>query len=291
MQTTPMQTTSERATRVAELLMCAPSAYDLLYEINAWMHLSDKPDKSLAWKQWEQLYQTLTERVGIPVRLIEQASEAPDMVFTANAGLPLPGKQIVLSRFRHPERQVEEPYFEHWFRAQGYTVHYMPPNCAFEGEGDAFLIDDIIVAGYLKRTDICAHRYLSQLTGKQVLSLELVDDRWYHLDTCFLPLGGRLVAYYPEAFDWYARRVIEQHFETIPVSPEEALQVLPATRWSIGKQVVMPSGCPILRFYLEERGYTVYEVPMSEFIKSGGACKCLVLYLLEPYTNHHATVR
>jgi N-dimethylarginine dimethylaminohydrolase len=80
------------------------------------------------------------------------------------------------------------------------------------------------VAGYLKRTDICAHRYLSQLTGKQVLSLELVDDRWYHLDTCFLPLGGRLVAYYPEAFDWYARRVIEQHFETIPVSPEEALK-------------------------------------------------------------------
>ena len=115
MQTTPMQTTSERATRVAELLMCAPSAYDLLYEINAWMHLSDKPDKTLAWKQWEQLYQTLTERVGIPVRLIEQASEAPDMVFTANAGLPLPGKQIVLSRFRHPERQVEEPYFEHWY--------------------------------------------------------------------------------------------------------------------------------------------------------------------------------
>jgi hypothetical protein len=65
MQTTPMQTTSERETRVAELLMCAPSAYDLLYEINAWMHLSDKPDKTLAWKQWEQLYQTLTERVGV----------------------------------------------------------------------------------------------------------------------------------------------------------------------------------------------------------------------------------
>ena len=280
MQTTPMQTTSERATRVAELLMCAPSAYDLLYEINAWMHLSDKPDKSLAWKQWEQLYQTLTERVGIPVRLIEQASEAPDMVFTANAGLPLPDKQIVLSRFRHPERQVEEPYFEHWFRAQGYTIHYLPPNCAFEGEGDAFLIDDVIVAGYLKRTDICAHRYLSQLTGKQVLSLELVDDRWYHLDTCFLPLGGRLVAYYPEAFDWYARRVIEQHFETIPVSPEEALKFA-CNSVVVGKQVVMPSGCPILRFYLEERGYTVYEAPMSEFIKSGGACKCLVLYLLE----------
>ncbi|MFQ3611207.1 MAG: arginine deiminase-related protein, partial [Fimbriimonadales bacterium] len=269
MQTMP--TNAKPTTRVVQLLMCAPSAYDLLYEINAWMHLSDKPDKRQAWKQWEQLYQTLTEQVGIPVALIEQASEAPDMVFTANAGLPLPGRQIVLSRFRHPERQVEEPYFEQWFRQQGYQIHLMPSNCAFEGEGDAFLIEDTIVAGYRKRTDICAHRYLSELTGLPTLSLELVDDRWYHLDTCFLPLGGRLVAYYPDAFDWYARRVIEQHFETIPVTPEEALKFA-CNSVVIGKHVVMPAGCPVLRFYLEEHGYTVYEVPMSEFIKSGGAC-------------------
>ncbi len=277
----PMTEPAAQAQRVAQLLMCAPSAYDLLYEINAWMHLSQRPDKRLAWKQWEQLYQTLTEKVGIPVVLIEQASEAPDMVFTANAGLPLPGRRVVPSRFRHPERQVEEPYFEQWFCEHGYEVIRMPPDCAFEGEGDAFLIDHLIVAGYRKRTDICAHRYLSQITGLETLSLELVDDRWYHLDTCFLPLGGRLVAYYPEAFDWYARRVIEQHFETIPVTPEEALRFA-CNSVVVGKHVVMPAGCPILRFHLEERGYTVYEVPMSEFIKSGGACKCLVLYLLEP---------
>jgi len=278
-----MQTMTERTTRahrVTQLLMCAPSAYDLLYEINAWMHLSQRPDRRLAWKQWEQLYQTLTEKVGIPVTLVEQAEEAPDMVFTANAGLSLPGRRVVLSRFRHPERQVEEPYFERWFREHDYEVLRMPADCPFEGEGDAFLIGDRIVAGYRKRTDICAHRHLSVLTGLETLSLELVDDRWYHLDTCFLPLGDRLVAYYPEAFDWYARRVIEQHFETIPVSPEEALRFA-CNSVVIENHVVMPAGCPILRFHLEERGYIVYEVPMSEFIKSGGACKCLVLYLLE----------
>ena len=286
-----MQTMTERTTRahrVTQLLMCAPSAYDLLYEINAWMHLSQRPDRRLAWKQWEQLYQTLTEKVGIPVTLVEQAEEAPDMVFTANAGLSLPGRRVVLSRFRHPERQVEEPYFERWFREHDYEVLRMPADCPFEGEGDAFLIGerpiarrvDDSMAGYRKRTDICAHRHLSVLTGLETLSLELVDDRWYHLDTCFLPLGDRLVAYYPEAFDWYARRVIEQHFETIPVSPEEALRFA-CNSVVIENHVVMPAGCPILRFHLEERGYIVYEVPMSEFIKSGGACKCLVLYLLE----------
>ncbi len=108
-----------------------------------------------------------------------------------------------------------------------------------------------------------------------------MDDRWYHLDTCFLPLGGRLVAYYPEAFDWYARRVIQEHLEVIPVSPEEAMRFA-CNAVVVGNHVVMPSNCPILRFHLEERGFVVHEVPMSEFIKSGGACKCLVLYLPDP---------
>jgi len=154
MQTLPVREVS--VPRVAQLLMCAPSAYDLLYEINAWMHLSNRPDRRLAWRQWEQLHCILTEQVGVPVVLIEQAQEAPDMVFTANAGLPLPGKRVVLSRFRHPERQVEEPYFEHFFRSHGFEVHLLPPDCAFEGEGDAFYLGDLIVAGYRKRTDICA---------------------------------------------------------------------------------------------------------------------------------------
>lgn len=267
-----------KALRLDRLLMCPPTAYDLLYEINAWMHLSNRPDQRLAWQQWQQLYTTLTERVQIEVELIEQAREAPDMVFTANAGLILPDGRVLLSHFRHSERQVEEPYFERWFRERGYELLYMPPQCAFEGEGDAFWLEDLIVAGYRKRSEICSHRVLAEITGLEVLSLELIDDRWYHLDTCFLPLNSRLVAYYPEAFDWYARRVIQENFQTIPVSPEEALRFA-CNSVVVGNHVVMPANCPLLRWHLEEAGYTVHEVPMTEFIKSGGACKCLVLYL------------
>lgn len=278
-----MQTAMKPETKRVEtkrLLMSQPKAYDLLYEINAWMHKSNRPDKRLAWEQWQQLYDTITQQVGIEVELVEQAQEAPDMVFTANAGFILPNKEIVLSRFRHPERQVEEPYFEAWFRSKGYDIHFVPPDCAFEGEGDAFLLGDLIVAGYRKRSDICSHRYLSDLTGLETLSLELVDDRWYHLDTCFLPLHGQTVAYYPEAFDWYARRVIQEHFQAVPVSPEEALKFA-CNSIVLGKKLVMPAGCPNLRFMLEEQGYTVFEVPMTEFIKSGGACKCLALCLID----------
>src|SRR5438876_10397304 len=101
------------------VLMCAPDAYALKYEINAWMHLDDQPDLALAARQWAELYRTLTEDVGVEVELIPQPENAPDMVFTANAGL-LHGSRVLLSRFRHPERQVEVPPFRNWFAANGF---------------------------------------------------------------------------------------------------------------------------------------------------------------------------
>lgn len=259
-------------------LMCKPTAYDLKYEINAWMHVSDRPDKRLAAEQWAMLYETLTQKVGLHIELIDQAKNAPDMVFTANAGLLLPDRRVVLSRFRHPERQVEEAPFERWFIDQGYQVVKIDPDCHFEGEGDCFHMGDFYIAGYRKRSDICSHRILSELTGKNVISVELMDDRWYHLDTCFLPLTNRLVAFYPEAFDTYGRRVIQEHFKAIPVAQDEALRFA-CNSVVVGKQVVLPANCPTLRFQLEEEGFCTHEVPMSEFLKSGGACKCLTLYL------------
>jgi N-dimethylarginine dimethylaminohydrolase len=114
-----------------------------------------------------------------------------------------------------------------------------------------------------------------------VLSLELVDGRWYHLDTAFFALTPRLVVYYPGAFDTYACTVLNANFETIEVVEEEALRFA-CNSVVIGENVVMPAHCPRLRAALEARGYVVYPVDLSEFIKSGGAAKCLTLFLAHP---------
>src|SRR5207247_4443266 len=134
------------------------------------------PDNDLAERQWKELYRVLTEEVGAPVDLIPQASDCPDMVFTANAGL-VRGQYCMLSNFRHPQRQVEEPHFRAWFEAHGYKVQIPSIGCKFEGEGDALFAGETLLAGYLKRSDICAHRWLADSLGLPVLSLELVDDR------------------------------------------------------------------------------------------------------------------
>lgn len=264
-------------TQQRRVLMCSPEHYGLKYEINPWMHLEDSPDTMLAMQQWQGLYNTLTVDLGVQVDLVDQAEECPDMVFTANAGL-VRGKQALLARFRHPQRQLEEPHFASWFEANGFEVLKGDAGCYFEGEGDALFVGSTLLAGYLKRSDICGHRWMADCFETSVLSLELVDDRWYHLDTCLFPINADTVVYYPGAFDPYAQSVIHNSFNTLVVPEEEALRFC-CNAVVIGDHVVLPTGCPVLCAELAERGYQPHQVEMSEFLKAGGAAKCLTLLL------------
>lgn len=268
---------AEEQTMPVRLLMCAPTAYGLKYEINPWMSLHRKPDVALATQQWDTLFSVLTDDMGAEVELVSQAENGPDMVFTANGGLTRSGA-VVAARFRHPERSVEEPYFEAWFEAHGYRVLRLPDDQRFEGEGDALFAGDTLLAGYPQRSEIRTHRALSELLEVPVLSLELVDERWYHLDTCLFPLDAETVVYYPGAFDAYGRRVVEGNFETIAVTEEEALHFA-CNAVLVGRHVALPAGCPQLSAALEARGYATHGVDLSEFMKAGGAAKCLTLFL------------
>jgi N-dimethylarginine dimethylaminohydrolase len=260
--------------------MCAPDRYDLVYEINDWMSVGNRPDVSRAGRQWAELYRVLTQEAGARVELVQQETGAPDMVFTANAGIVdrKRGGRVLMSNFRHAERQVEVEPFRRWFEANGFETVTPPDEFKFEGEGDALFAGETLVAGYLKRSDIASHRWLSEQLGCQVLSLELVHGRWYHLDTAFFALSDSLVAYYPGAFDPYAQQVIEDRFETIVVEDDEALHFA-CNAVVLGRTIVMPAGCPKLKAEMESRGYRVFDVSLTEFLKAGGAAKCLVLHL------------
>src|SRR5262249_47632531 len=157
-----------------------------------------------AARQWEGLYRVLTEAMSARVSLLEPAPGLPDMVFTANAGL-IYGDRAVVSNFRYRERQGEGPLLRRRFGEQGRRTEQLPSDISFEGEGDALFLGDTLFAGYRWRSDARAHTLLSEMFGVRVLSLELVDAYYYHLDTCFCPLDAGTAAYYPAAFDEYAR--------------------------------------------------------------------------------------
>ncbi|NJK34649.1 MAG: TIGR00300 family protein [Oscillatoriales cyanobacterium SM2_2_1] len=270
-------------------LMCAPDFYDVDYVINPWMEGNvHRSSKERAIAQWQGLYGRLKELAVVDLVLPQQGW--PDMVFTANAGLVVERK-VVLSRFLHPERQGEEPYFKEWFTSQGFEVFELPPELPFEGAGDALLDREgqWLWAGYGFRSELDAHPLIAKWLDVEVLSLRLIDSRFYHLDTCFCPLSRGYLLYYPPAFDSYSNRLIEMR---VPVERRIAIAEADAINFAcnavnVGDTVLLNRISADLSQRLEAAGFEVRQTPLTEFLKAGGAAKCLTLRVTETLSPSH----
>jgi N-dimethylarginine dimethylaminohydrolase len=259
------------------MLLCPPEFYEVRYVINAWMSLDDAPDHDLAVKQWEGLHQCLLS-IGCEVECLQPQPGWPDMVFTANAGI-VRGSRVLLSNFRHAERAGESPWNESWFQQNGYEVTRVPGHLAFEGEGDALHCGKVWICGHGFRTDEKAHRWLEDWTGEPVVSVHLVNPHFYHLDTCFCPLHDGLALWHPQAFDLIGQNAIRTLIpELIEVTGEEARRFACNAIVS-SSHILLPEGCVQTERRLRDYGYQTHALAMSEFIKAGGACKCLALVL------------
>jgi len=259
--------------------MCRPTYYTIAYEINPWMRLTRQVRHIAGQRQWQALYRFLTHRLRVPVRLMRPVAGLPDLVFTANAGL-VAGHTFIRSNFRHPERRGEEPVVERYFRRLGLRVVRLPRSFNFEGEGDALWCGENLFLGFRFRSDATAHEHLARILSCRVLPLELVDKRFYHLDTCFCPLDAASALWYPKAFDRYGRRVIERYVrDPIAVSEADALKFC-CNAIVVGRSMVLHRGISKrLRRTLDGRGFAVHELDLSEFLKAGGSAKCLALRL------------
>jgi N-dimethylarginine dimethylaminohydrolase len=259
------------------LLLCPPDHYGIEYEINPWMRRSRNAEPGLARAQWQGLCDGL-KGLGCGIEIVPPQPGLPDMVFTANAGLVV-GRRFIRSNFRHKERRGEAEHFERWFAEHDFEIVTLPPELFFEGEGDALYCRDVLFCGYRFRSDIRSHQRLAELLGCLAISVELVDERFYHLDTCFCPLPDGGALWFPAAFDEYGQRAIREHCGPLSeVQPAEAVHFA-CNAVVVGQVMVLPEGCPRLTAHLAERGYRCHALPMTEFIKAGGACKCLTLYL------------
>jgi lysine-ketoglutarate reductase/saccharopine dehydrogenase-like protein (TIGR00300 family) len=264
-------------------LMCPPEFFGVEYEINPWMEGNrERTVPDIARAQWTDLHRIMRDRAAVD--LVAPQKGVPDLVFTANAGLVL-HQTAILSHFRHPERQREEPYFAEWFAANGFKVIKMPSEIFFEGAGDALLdrgVDRLWV-GYGWRTMLEACDVVRQHLDVEVVPLRLVDERFYHLDTCFCPLTGGYLIYYPNAFDLRAQRLIE---ELVPEDRRFAVSDRDAMHFACnaidtGDAIVLNNCGTELEQRLRTWGFDVVRTPMTQFILAGGACKCLSLRLDE----------
>ena len=259
------------------LLMCPPDHYRIEYEINLWMSTERQADHGVATQQWQALKRLLT---GADVKVSEMTAVPglPDLVFTANTAI-IYRQQAVLARFKHEQRQGEEPHFKSWLEVQGWTVLDAPEDFSFEGAGDALFCGDTLFAGYRMRSDAGGLQHLGELLGVRVLPLELVDPYYYHIDTCFCPLAPGEAIYFPGAFDEYGQKVLAEHVPALIAVEESEARSFACNAIVVGRRVITNTGCPQLHVRLQEQGYEPRATPLSEFVKAGGSAKCLTLRL------------
>lgn len=253
--------------------MTPPAFFAVAYAINPWMDVTAPVDVQVAQAQWEHLHQTYL-RLGHSVDLIEPISGLPDMVYTANGGF-IAHDIAVVARFRFPERAGEFRAYASWMSSVGYRP--VTTRHVNEGQGDLLMVGERVLAGYGFRTDQRAHAEIAAVLGLPVVSLELVDPRFYHLDTALAVLDDHTIAYYPPAFSTAAQEQLSALFpDAIVVGSADAF-VFGLNAVSDGLNVVLPVAAMGFAAQLRAAGFEPVGVDLSELLKGGGSVKCCTL--------------
>ncbi|MBV9721429.1 MAG: N-dimethylarginine dimethylaminohydrolase [Mycobacterium sp.] len=264
---------TERRARIRHYVMTPPQFFAVDYAINPWMDITTPVDTAVAVRQWESLRDTY-QRLGHVVDVVDAVPGLPDMVYAANGGLILDGRAIV-ARFKYPQRQHESIAYAQWMKSHGYiTVQTQHTN---EGQGDLLPVGQIILAGTGFRTDSRAHAEIAEIVDRTVVSLRLVDPRFYHLDTALTVLDDATIAYYPPAFTESSRAQLEELFPDAIVVQSADAYVFGLNAVSDGLRVVYPAAAAGFAEQLSRAGFEPIGVDMSELLKGGGSIKCCTL--------------
>jgi N-dimethylarginine dimethylaminohydrolase len=266
--------TVQRTATRRRYLMCAPEYFDVTYAINPWMSLDSKADAALAVRQWNDL-RAVYLQLGHQVDLIAAQPGLPDMVFAANGGLVVAGRALGAS-FTHPERRPEGPAYLEWFATAGFRSVHDPVEIN-EGEGDLLAVGDVILAGTGFRTTPAAHAEVARVFNREVVTLRLVDPRFYHLDTALAVLDDTTIAYYPGAFSADSQEILRRRYPDAILATEADAAVLGLNAVSDGYNVVLSKHASQLTEVLRARGFRPIGVDLSELLKAGGGAKCCTL--------------
>ncbi|QYJ05636.1 hypothetical protein KUV85_08145 [Nocardioides panacisoli] len=256
-------------------LMCRPDHFEVSYAINPWMDTSTPVDRARAIGQWEALRAAYVAH-GHTVETLAPEPGLPDMVFAANGGIAI-GERAMAARFVHPERQPEGDAYQAWFEQAHRDVTRSTDDN--EGQGDFLQVGEIMLAGTGFRTSVAAHREVERFFGVPVVTLELVDPRFYHLDTALAVLDAETVAYYPPAFTPASRTLLRRLFPDAIIATDEDAAVLGLNAVSDGHHVFLSAAATGLHDALRVRGFEPVGIELSELLKAGGSVKCCTLEL------------
>ncbi|WP_353939630.1 dimethylargininase [Micromonospora sp. b486] len=269
----------QRVSRKRTYLMCSPEHFTVEYAINPWMDVTTPVDAGLAVKQWDRLRETLVA-LGHEVHLLTPEAGLPDMVYAANGAFVVDGT-VYGARFKHEQRSAEAAAHRAFYEEHGWR--FIAPNETNEGEGDFAYLPDahggLVLAGYGFRTEPAAHAEAQEALGRPVVSLHLVDPRFYHLDVALASIDDENVVYYPGAFSHASQKVLAQLFPDAVVADDEDALAFGLNLVSDGLNVVLNNEATRLAGKLKAAGYHPVPVELAELKKGGGSVKCCIAEL------------
>jgi len=260
-------------------------------------------DRALAIRQWAMLRATLLE-LGVEVDVIPPDPAYPGLVYPANAGFRH-GNVFVLSNLV-PTRAGEKPAYRAAVSGRG--LHCVEIRARFEGEADLFPAGDAYlfthgrirrqrfvprvgwppwkrVYGFRSQPEALAEIEAIQPLGKRVIRVELVDERFYHGDTCLCCFGpGRefLLAWPPALHPGSLEELRARFGERLVAIGDADAAIYAANSFALERGgeslLVMPRGVsPELAAAVRATGTRVVDVDVSEFHKKGGgSVKCMI---------------
>ncbi|MEU3456639.1 dimethylargininase [Micromonospora sp. NPDC006766] len=269
----------QRVPRKRTYLMCSPDHFTVEYAINPWMDVTAPVDAELAVKQWDRLRETLVG-LGHEVHLLAPEQGLPDMVFAANGAFVVDGT-VYGAQFKYEQRTAEAAAHRAFYERNGWR--FVAPSETNEGEGDFAYLPDahggLILAGHGFRTELAAHAEAQEALGRPVISLRLVDPRFYHLDVALASIDDENVVYYPGAFSAASQKILAQLFPNAVIADDEDALTFGLNLVSDGLNVVLNTEATRLAGKLKAVGYNPVPVELAELKKGGGSVKCCIAEL------------
>ncbi|MEH1055021.1 dimethylargininase [Micromonospora sp. CPCC 206171] len=269
----------QRVPRKRTYLMCSPEHFAVEYAINPWMDVTTAVDAELAVKQWDRLRETLVG-LGHDVHLLTPEAGLPDMVFAANGAFVVDGT-VYGAQFKHEQRAAEAAAHRAFYESQGWR--FIAPSETNEGEGDFAYLPEahggLVLAGHGFRTELPAHAEAQEALGRPVVSLRLVDPRFYHLDVALASIDDENIVYFPGAFSAASQKVLTQLFPDAVIADDEDAMAFGLNLVSDGLNVVLNSEATRLAGKLKAAGYHPVPVELAELKKGGGSVKCCIAEL------------
>ena len=271
-------------TKFSTVLLCPPTFYQIEYEINPWMDVHKKADRQKTKDEYHEL-KKIYQKLGLRVLEIKPQPGLPDMTYVANFGFVM-GNTFIKSNFKYPQRRKEAEYAQKYFKDTGFQIVSLPDDVNFECRGDIFYAEGKYYCGWGKRTDKSAINHLARILDAPVIPLQTINPYYYHLDTCFAPLGEGRVVVNPSSFTDDDLCIINKHFDTVIEASTQDNEILCCNLVVVGNTIVVGKGISNeLNATFKKHGFETVEVPMKEFRKGGGSVKCLTLEFLS-YNSH-----